>query len=139
MCFLLQLMDSLFSFTLLVWIICAKWFHCDICTQANFCQIHLLYPTTSFSLNNLSRLCCFIFIHVYQVCCLYSPCLYSLFTLPHLAGTFPQTQPILHICESLSRTRFCIWERRYGICLSQSGLFHLTLWYLVPSSFLKII
>jgi hypothetical protein len=34
---------------------------------------------------------------------------------------------------------FCMWERTYDICLSESGLFCLTQWSPVPSIFLQMI
>jgi hypothetical protein len=38
-----------------------------------------------------------------------------------------------HPYYSVLKMKFCIWERTYGICLSQDGLFCLTWWSLVPS------
>jgi hypothetical protein len=50
----------------------------------------------------------------------------------------PSSSQIIHFLLScLKKSGFCIWEKIYDICLSESGLFHLTWWVLVLSIFLQ--
>jgi hypothetical protein len=77
-----------------------------------------------------------VFIHAYKILRSYSLPLITLSFCTSSSHNSPHKVPILHACHCVCR--FCVWERTFDICLSQSGAFCLTWKSLVPFIFLQM-
>jgi hypothetical protein len=121
-------------------------FHCDISIHEYnilwsylLCLLLFWSPLSHLLKNNFNgfHYCIFI-MHIMYFSYIYPTITFS-FCLSPSCRLSHQTVLLLHSCDCFFRSRFCISEKACGICLSESGLFHLTWWSSVPSIFLQTI
>jgi hypothetical protein len=129
------------SFSLLAYINCTKYLHCDISIHAYkyLDKIHPIIlppPLKQFEWVSLF----YIHAHVYGTLIIFTSHLHPLRSPPCSLWFPPPIVLVLHWCHSFPfSSRFHVWERMCDICLSQSGLFRLIWWFPFSLFFCNVI